>query len=57
MKHKYPKMFVNYTQTKEERRAKYKLLRKAKFNHNAARRMRDWTLPHIKQVIKYINEI
>ncbi len=49
---KYPKLFINKKQSKEERRSKYKKLREAGFNCRMCRRARDWTNNHVNQIIK-----
>lgn len=42
--------FVNSYQTKEERKKKYKLVRKHGANSKLARIYRDWTIGHIKRI-------
>lgn len=43
------KDMVNYKQTKAERRRKYKSLIRLGFSSKVARRLRDWTNPHVKK--------
>jgi len=48
--------YVNKHQTPEQRREKYLMLKRAGFSVAWARRARDWTLPHVDQVIKGMKE-
>ena len=45
--------FVNGRQTRKERRYKYRYLRKHGIHWEKARRMRDWTMFHIKTFLEY----
>jgi len=53
MNAEFVRYLVNATQTPQERREKYNLVRRAGFNCYIAQRLRDWQIPDI---VKYIEE-
>jgi len=48
--------FVNLHQTPDERRGKYNLAREAGLPVSLSRRVRDWSYPHLHNLIEIYNE-